>query len=103
MSNKEAISLLRNLEESLDSYYGLNDVGKAAFSLAIEALNKMETLNSSDDLPSAQPEIIRCKDCQYWREGSAYSYCDKLCGMGVLDVYDYMTAGDDYCSMAKRK
>ena len=48
-------------------------------------------------------ELIRCKDCKYWREGTAYFYCDKLFGMGVLDVFDYMTDEDDYCSMAERK
>ena len=54
------------------------------------------------DLPSAQPEIIHCKDCKHWREGTAFSYCDKLHGMGVLDALDYMTTEDDYCSMAER-
>ena len=54
-------------------------------------------------LPSVQPELIRCKDCKYWREGTVYTYCDKLYGMGVLDVYDYMTAEDDYCSRAERR
>ena len=39
-------------------------------------------------------EIIRCKDCKHWREGTAFSYCDKLYGMGVED---------DYCSMAERR
>lgn len=50
-----------------------------------------------------QPEVIRCKDCKYWREGTAFSYCDKLYGMGVLDALDYMVAEDDYCSMAERR
>ena len=54
-------------------------------------------------LPSAQPEIIHCHNCKHWREGTVYSYCDKLFGMGVLDTYDYMTDEDDYCSMAERK
>ena len=54
------------------------------------------------DLPSAQPDIIHCKDCKHWREGTAFSYCDKLHGMGVLDALDYMTTEDDYCSMAER-
>ena len=51
----------------------------------------------------AQAEIARCRDCKYWREGTVYSYCDKLFGMGVLDAYDYMTDEDDYCSMAERR
>jgi hypothetical protein len=54
------------------------------------------------DLPSAQPEIIHCRECKHWREGDAYSYCDKLFSMGVLDVYDYMASEDDFCSNAER-
>lgn len=60
-------------------------------------------LHIMQDLPSAQQEIVRCKDCKYWREGTVYLYCDKLFGMGVLDAYDYMTDEDDYCSMAERR
>lgn len=48
-------------------------------------------------------QIVRCKDCKHWREGTAFSYCDKLYGMGVLDALDYMVAEDDYCSMAERR
>lgn len=48
-------------------------------------------------------ELVRCKDCKHWREGTVYLYCDKLFGMGVLDAYDYMTDEDDYCSRAERK
>lgn len=59
--------------------------------------------NEQDMRVALQPEIIRCKDCKHWREGTTYTYCDKLFGMGVLDIYDYMTADDDYCSMAERK
>lgn len=80
MSNQEAIALLRNLEDSLDSYCGLNEEGKTAFRMAIEALSCSEFPNSSDlisrqaaidaldcingteevlrSLPSAQPELI---------------------------------------------
>lgn len=54
-------------------------------------------------LPSVQSEIIHCGECKHWREGTAFSYCDKLHGMGVLDALDYMTAEDDYCSMAERE
>lgn len=48
-------------------------------------------------------QIVRCKDCKHWREGTVYSYCDKLYGMGVLDIYDYMTAEDDFCAWAERR
>jgi len=50
MSNQEAIALLRNLEDSLDSYCELNEEGKTAFRMAIEALSCSEFPNSSDTI-----------------------------------------------------
>ena len=105
MSNQEAIALLRNLEDALDSYCELNEEGKTAFRMAIEALSRSENPNNSDcisrqaaidevvawlkdrmsdkkngkplterlrDLPSAQPEIIRCKDCKHYKTIGAF-------------------------------
>ena len=71
---------------------------------ALDCINGVEEAQRS--LPSIQPEqpeIIRCKDCKHVREGGAYLYCDKLYGMGILNVYDCMTAEDDYCGMAERR
>ena len=48
MSNQEAIALLRNLEDALDSYCELNEEGKTAFRMAIEALSCSENPNNSD-------------------------------------------------------
>ena len=48
MSNQEAIALLRNLEDSLDSYCELSEEGKTAFRMAIEALSSSEFPNNSD-------------------------------------------------------
>ena len=50
MSNQEAIALLRNLEDSLDAYCELNEEGKTAFRMAIEALSCSEFPNSSDTI-----------------------------------------------------
>ena len=50
MSNKEAIALLRNLEDALDSYCELDEKGKTAFRMAIEALSCSEIPNSSDTI-----------------------------------------------------
>ena len=46
-------------------------------------------------LPSAQPEIIRCKDCKHWQCDDSESYCDEL---GIFN-----TDMNSYCSYAKRK
>ena len=77
------------------------DALKEAFNPSIT--NFVKAKIAIDKLPSAQPEIIHCRDCKHWREGAVYMYCDKLFGMGVLDAYDYMTDEDDYCSRAERR
>ena len=50
MWNQEAIALLRNLEDALDSYCELNEEGKTAFRMAIEALSCSEIPNGSDTI-----------------------------------------------------
>lgn len=52
------------------------------------------------DLPSAEPEIIRCKDCKYARLTSDGS-C-KYCDIWFPDDAEYMD-GDYYCASAERK
>ena len=52
MNSQTAITLLKNLEQSLDDYCELNDEGKTAFSMAITAL---ELFGISEQLPSVQP------------------------------------------------
>ena len=61
MSNQEAIALLRNLEDSLDSYCELSEEGKTAFCMAIEALSSSEIPNSSDAI-SRQDAIDALND-----------------------------------------
>ena len=55
MTNIQAIDLLKGLEQSLDDYCELNDEGKTAFRMAITAL---EVFGISEQLLSAQPELI---------------------------------------------
>jgi len=50
-----------------------------------------------DIAPSAQPEIIRCKDCKYYLEGSdGLKYCFK-------HDDDILWFDDDFCSRAERR
>ena len=44
-----------------------------------------------EQLPSAQPEIIRCKDCKHWD------------GVDTCDVIDAPVWDNDFCSMAERR
>ena len=48
-----------------------------------------------DAMPTIeQPEIIRCKDCQYWESGTRYGKC-KLTYISVT--------GDYYCAAAAER
>lgn len=49
--------------------------------------------NAIKALPSAQPEIIRCKDCEYWRE-------DHTCREHSLVS---PMAANEFCSRAERR
>lgn len=133
MSNQEAIALLRNLEDSLDSYCELNEEGKTAFRMAIEALSCSEFLNNSDtiyrqqaideiteygfgdtiymsvaelkrrieQLPSAQPKIIRCKDCKFYgRADKRRFYRGSDCLNNRIDT---IVPDRDFCSKAERR
>ena len=53
------------------------------------------------NLPSAQSEIIRCKDCRYWREHKYAKETKRyipFCGFNAI-----YTEADDYCSKAERR
>ena len=55
------------------------------------------------ELPSAQPEIIRCKDCicghcDVWLSGNGEAEAYGYCGRTQLRVLSY-----DFCSWAKRR
>ena len=52
-------------------------------------------------MPSAQPEIIRCRDCKYWREHKYAKETKRyipFCGFNAI-----YTKADDFCSRAERK
>ena len=58
---------------------------------------------SIEELPSAQPEIIRCKDCKCWVPGYITDNDDFIppkCGEWQQMVGH---SSDDYCSLAERR
>ena len=67
MMKWEAITLLRNLEDSLDSYCELNEEGKTAFRMAIEALSSSEFPNSSDTISRQAAIDIVEFECGEWQ------------------------------------
>ena len=71
-------------ESNMDDAYGYMDTKSI-----VDLLN---------NLPSAQPEIIRCKDCEYGDQDDAGRwFCNDLgCQMGNED-------GSGYCANAERR
>ena len=67
---------------------------------AIDAIKKsrflVDAMEKVIKLPSAQPEIIRCKDCVYYRW--EIDMCDYPYSTAHNVVHEY-----DYCSKAKRR
>jgi hypothetical protein len=67
-----------------------------------EAIDALDCINGVEEvlraLPSAQPEIVRCKDCKFY---TAYDYTGKLMckriGKGMI-----LPKPEDYCSYAER-
>ena len=47
-------------------------------------------------LPSAESEIVRCKECKHHRYDRDIPYCDRI-------DYGYGWEDDEYCNRAERK
>ena len=88
ISREAAISLANDLIIEDDAHH---DYNQAINNYAAELIG----------LPSAQPEIIRCKDCRYYK---TYQYVNGIrqflpkCGFN--DIY---VAEEDFCSQAERR
>lgn len=74
------------------------------FELYVINRTMADTMSVQDmlrELPSAQPEIIRCKDCKHYKfsDNRAFGFPVKRCEWtGFEDVDD-----DDFCSRAERR
>lgn len=70
---------------------------------AIDLCDWYDNPSMHDDLeklPSAQPEIIRCKDCKYQRKGQNECEAWNLCG---YRPWQYTPITDEhFCSYAER-
>lgn len=73
-----------------------------------------EVRDRLERLPSAQPEIIRCKDCKHWRQQTNYQgaplsfgFCesDDMWQSLYGETYEvYIETDDDfYCGYAERR
>ena len=114
ISVSDAMDVLRKIPsaqptfDARDTQYNL-PIGTDCISrqAAIDALYSVDEYNSRSvkaikQLPSIQPEIVRCKDCKYWNNGS----CE--CREITVNCQDYMvgdieTEPEHFCGYAKRK
>ena len=87
IERQAAIDALLEEVRLVDGYYMEND----------EVIDKDDAIEAIRLLPSAQPEIIRCRDCKWWsnddyRECSSPNYDD-----------GYVTPAGFYCGYAERR
>ena len=88
-------------QAAIDEVKRLHDVAWTNWKETRVSANTM--IDALKDLPSAEPEIIRCKDCLNWIPGYITDQDDFIppkCGK-----YQQMVghSGDDFCSFAERR
>ena len=107
VSRQSAIELVKDVCDAImsdcDSYYDPETddyMYKNIFEVdAILKCNK-EIRIALRNMPSAQPEITRCKDCKYWthiKRTNRY-WCKTDDGL-----FDSNPSPDDFCSRAERR
>lgn len=93
MTREEAIEIInRENDPNNKEVWEVFPEYRKALDIAIKALEQE---------PSAQPEIIRCKDCKYWREHKYAKETKRyipFCGFNAI-----YTKSDDFCSRAERR
>ena len=70
----------------------------ASFDILDGHTDKQELIYRIRQLPSAEPEIVRCKDCRHHFHDAGYGYdwCNRLGGV-------FRVKPDSYCSFAERR
>ena len=66
-----------------------------------DCMEAAKSVLGEDELPAVQPEIIRCKDCEHWRERKYLKTTKRyvhFCRFNAI-----YTEADDYCSKAERR
>lgn len=75
------------------------EVKYMSFGIYREQRAASQCIDAIKNLPSAQPEIVRCKDCKHYR--SYAGYIDGCCHMA--EWYKRYQYEDDFCSRAERR
>jgi len=91
-------------QAAIDAICGMHTGGKKAVARALPntyGADLREIVEQIEDLPSAQPEVIRCNSCKYWTQstGKMTGY-----GLGRCDFHDAdLVTCNGYCYWAERR
>ena len=95
IDRKKAIETLKEYEvvesDNFTRMDSLSMMTVATIANCIEAI---------EELPSAEPEIIRCKDCK-WR--NVYQFPPKYDEKDYCDKHEKTVSTDGFCSWAERR
>lgn len=93
---------------AIDAVYKCTDIFAGDMPVMVVKADAYEALAQ---LPSAESEIVRCKDCKYWMPHSQlgydednetyHDYCERL--IPEDEYYAFYKDADDYCSRAERR
>lgn len=112
MTNQEAISILKTWRVTGDKEHEALDMAisalqaqadgncisrQAAIEAVIYAKDDLDAERIIRGLPSAKPEIVRCKDCEH-RDPE-----DKKCDCGHAILWQLPRQDDWYCADAERR
>ena len=87
-------ALLKHIEKIRQKAQMMDDIRRASILMNGMYLCEEAVMNQ----PSAQPEIVRCKDCRYYSDDDEYEHwCN---GFGCPAR---LTTPDDFCSRAERR
>ena len=65
-------------------------------------LRYTDVIDTLTELPSTQPEVIRCKDCEYFRKDYGWN-CIEYTVCAISPIHKVIRKPDDYCSRAERR
>ena len=75
--------------------------------MEMEMYTDDDAVEAIEDLPSAQPEIIHCRDCKYWQDQQEgvieISICARPENKYEKLPFRFMIGEDGFCSYAERR
>ena len=77
------------MDDLISRQHAIDEIARSIGYLDKDMISRIQI--GLERLPSAQPEIIRCKDCKHWD------------GVDTCDVIDAPVWDNDFCSMAERR